>query len=62
MKVKLLTVLGQQLAEKKAVMKILLKVGDSFGQLDLIVEPVQQKLSHRCYKNVKLTNNFKNGG
>ncbi len=54
MKVELLTVLGQQLAEKKAVMKILLKVGDSFGQLDLIVEPVQQKLSHRCYKNFKI--------
>jgi hypothetical protein len=29
-KVKLLAVLGQQLAEKEAIMKVFLKIGDSF--------------------------------
>lgn len=50
-KVELLAVLGQQLPEEEAVVEILLEVGDASGKLDFVVEPVEQELAHRCYKN-----------
>lgn len=51
MKVKLLAILGEQLPEEKAVMEIFLEVGDAFGELYLVVEPVQQQVRHGCYRN-----------
>lgn len=51
MKVELLTVLGQQLPEEEAVVEVLFEIGDSPGELDFVVEPVEQELAHRCYKN-----------
>lgn len=42
MEIELLTVFGQQLSEKESIMKVLLEVGDSLGQLYLIVEPIEQ--------------------
>jgi hypothetical protein len=42
MEVELLTVLAEQLSEKEAIMKVFFKIADSFLQLNLVVEPVQQ--------------------
>ena len=45
--VELLTVLGEQFSEEVAVVEVLLEAGHSSTQLHLIVEPVEQQITHR---------------
>ena len=49
-KVKLLVVLFEEFSKEVTVVEILLKVSDTFGELDLFIEPVQYYLAHCiCY-------------
>jgi hypothetical protein len=42
MKIELLAVLGQQLPEEEAIVKVFLEISNPPGELYLVVEPIQQ--------------------
>lgn len=44
--VELLVVLGEELSEEVAIAEILFEVGDSFGELNLLIEPVENDFAH----------------
>jgi hypothetical protein len=46
MEVELLAIFGEQFSEEEAVVEIVFEVVDAFGELDFVVEPIQQKVAH----------------